>query len=162
MQDWLVILIKARQYDVASENVRNQEAEFYCPRALVRRPRTHLLRPEPLFPGYAFARPRGAAWMFLRSTRGVQEVLMGTYEMPGRVPTSEIDKLRAREGPDTLVRLASSEFCPGESLRVEEGAFVGLEGLYDGMASRDRVYVLLRVFGRQVRTGVPIESVSRA
>jgi transcriptional antiterminator RfaH len=119
------------------------------------------MRIEPLFPGYAFARPAGESWVFLKSTFGIQDVLMSTGEMPARVPAAEIAGLMMRE-EDGIVRLPPLGFRQGEALHIEDGPFLGLTGIYDGMASRDRVFVLLSVLGRQVRVGLGARSVSRA
>lgn len=159
---WLVLRIKSQQYNMAAENVRNQRADFYCPRALVRSVRTRTLRPEPMFPGYAFAAPHGPEWVFLKSTRGVQDVLMGTGEAPAWVLDAEIASIRSREDADGVVHLDGAFFKPGDKVAIEDGPFESLLGVYDGMSSQERVFVLLNVLGRQVRAQIAARSVSRA
>ena len=131
------------------DNVQRQGAECYAPRAMVRSPRTHRLSVQPLFPGYAFVQPPGKQWTFLRGTFGVLDVVMGaggTSEQPARVMSTEIERLRAREGPDGLVRLESREFEPGERVHVDHGTF-SLDAVVDGMSGQDRVFVLLQILG---------------
>lgn len=158
---WLVLRIKPQQHERAADNVRNQRVEFYCPRALVRSPRTRLVRPEPLFPGYAFARPPGEAWIFLKSTIGILDVLMATGEEPARLPDADVERLRAREGDDGLVRLESSQFRPGERLRVDGGLFAELPAEFEAMAGRDRALVLVSLLGRRTRVEVDVRDLSR-
>ncbi len=160
LRPWLVIRIKPQQYARAAENVRNQATEFYCPRARIRRPRIGL-RVEPLFPGYAFARPPSARWAYLRSTVGVLDVLRAGWEIPARRAEEDIARWRGWEGPDGLIRLESAEFRVGETVRVDHGAMSGLVGIVDGMPARERVYVLLEFLGHQTRTQVSVGDISR-
>lgn len=155
---WLVLHV--RDFRKAAENVRNQGAEWYAPFARLRSERTRLLTVRPLFPGYAFARPRTRAWVFLRSTRGVAGVLMRTEEAPAWCPHVEIARLRAREGPDGLVRLNAEEFRVGERVRVEKG-YGSFDAIVDGMAGQERVFVLLQVLGGG-RAEVSVRDVWRA
>ena len=158
---WLVVRIKPLQYVRASENVRNQETEFYCPRAMIRSQRARVLRPEPLFPGYAFARPPDGRWAYLRSTVGVLDVLMAGGETPARVPDIDIARLKAREDADGFIRLESSQFKHGEHVRIDGGVFADLPGAIDGMPGRERVFVLLQLMGRAMRVEVDVRNVSR-
>lgn len=161
MNGWLVVRVKSMQYERAADNVRNQGSEFYCPRGMLRSQRTRILRPEPLFPGYAFARPPGPTWMFLKSTIGVLDVLMATGEEPARITQTDIDRLRAREDDDGFVRFESSQFRKGERLRVDGGLFADLPAEFDAMAGRDRAFVLLELMGRRTRVEVAVRDLSR-
>lgn len=157
----MVIRIKPRREDWARENIENQGAECYVPRAEVRSARTRRLRVELLFPGYGFVRHPEGRWAFLRGTRGVLDVVMsGGGDRPAAVPDSEIARLRAREGGDGLVRLEAREFELGERVRVDRGA-VSLDAVVDGMSARDRIWVLVEWMGGLNRTEVKVEDVSR-
>ncbi len=50
----------------------------------------------------------------------------------------------------------------GQKIRVLEGVFTDLLGLYDGMPDHDRVAVLLDLLGRKVRILVDAEAVAAA
>lgn len=157
---WIVVRIKARDMFDGEKNVARQGGEFYAPRAMIRSPRTHILRPVLLFPGYGFARHPSGQWSFLESTWG----LGGVLKLGGRaarVPAGEIERLRAREGPDGLVRLEAREFQVGEKVRVEKGA-ISLDAIVDGMSGRDRVFVLLKLLGDSwQRAEVEVKDISR-
>lgn len=155
---WVVVRLRPNQGARAEDNVRRQGAEYYAPRALVRSLKTRVLRPAPLFPGYAFVRHPDDKWHFLRGTFGVLDVIMAT-DGPAYLPPTEMDRLRAREGPDGLVRLEAREFERGEHVRVDRGP-LSLEAVVDGMAGQDRIYVLLGVLGG-VRAEVPVRDVTR-
>lgn len=159
---WLVLRIKPLQYVRAAVSVRNQDSEFYCPRALIRSDRARALREQPLFPGYAFARPVGERWAFLRSTVGVLDVLMASGENPAWVPDREIARLRSHEGPDGLIRLEAAAFARGETVQLDDGPMAGLLAVVDGMSGRDRIFVLFEFLGQITRAEVAVRSVSRA
>lgn len=159
MIDWLVLRLKPKLEKRAVDNVVAQGAEFYFPRALVRVPRSAVLRPAPLFPGYAFARPAGDAWVYLKSTIGVADVMMSTGEHPARLRAAEIEKLRAREDSDGFIRLNTSQFKAGERVRIADdgGVLADFAGVIDeGTPGRDRVFVLLGILGRQARVAVDV------
>lgn len=156
---WVVVRFRAQYLAKVRYNVECQGAEIYVPMAMLRVGKNRVLVPRPLFPGYAFVRHPDGQWMFLRGTFGVLDIIMGTGENPARLPDDEIKRIRAREGPDGIVRLASSEFSVGEKVRVEHGA-VSLDGIVDGMAGRDRVYVLLELLGAPRRTEVDVRNIT--
>lgn len=158
---WLVLRIKPPQEARVAQNVRRQATEYYHPRALVRSSKTRALRVAPLFPGYAFARPPTPVWTYLRSTYGVLDVLMSTGESPATITDAELGRLRAREGPDGLIRLSVTEFCCGEVVVVEGGPFTDLSGEIEGMSGRDRVFVLMQLLGRKVRVKIDVRDLRR-
>lgn len=159
-QAWIVVRVKPNEGARAEVNARNQGYEWYVPRGMFRSERTRQLREEPLFPGYAFARHPAGLWQSLTGTFGVAEVMRIADDRPAEVSAEEVAHWRAREGPDGLVRLEAREFTEGERLHVDRGA-VSLDAVFDGMAARDRIFVLMSVMGRQVRTEVAVRDVSR-
>ena len=156
---WVVARFRAQFLAKVEYNVECQGAEIYVPRAMVRVGKTRRLSPSPLFPGYAFVRHPDRQWVFLRGTFGVLDVIMGTGEEPAWLSDVEISRIRAREGPDGIVRLQSNEFRAGEKVRVESGV-AGFDAIVDGMAAHDRVYVLWNVMGQQTRTEVDVRDIS--
>ena len=87
-----------------------------------------------------------------------------TASGPARVPDQVVSELRSRErgGLITLPpKPPPTPFAPGDRLRVHSGPFTGLDGLYAGMAPRDRVLVLLTMFGGERRVEIPAQNVAR-
>lgn len=163
MIDWLVLRLKPRQETIAANNVRAQGVEFYSPRTLVRSGTASNLRPAALFPGYAFARPLGDAWVHLKSTVGVLEVIMSTNETPARLRPEEITYLRAREDSDGFIRTGVAQFRAGDRVRIlpDGGALADLVGVIDdSMAGRDRVFVLLGMLGRLTKVAVDVGKIA--
>ena len=161
---WFVVSVRPQYLKRATINMTRQGCECYAPRAMIRSPRTRRQSAQPLFPGYVFARHPAGRWMFLRGTFGVLGVAMGTSGAskdphPARVPDHEIGRLRAREGPDGLVRLEAREFVHGEHVRVDSGA-VSMDAVVDGMSGQDRVFVLLQILGG-ARAEVSVQDIYR-
>ena len=103
----------------------------------------------PLFPSYAFILIE-LQWHKARFALGVAALIMDG-ERPARVPDAVIADLHDRERGG-LIRLPpppkpATPFATGDLLRVRSGPFTGLNGLYAGMAPRERIFVLLRMLG---------------
>lgn len=160
MEDWLVVRVRSRQYVRAQVNVTNQGAEFYSPTILARRSRTRRFVPEPLFPGYAFARPAGHQWMFLWGTLGILDVLMDTDTSPARISDDVIAGWRSCEDSDGLI-CPTRKFERGDRVSVESGAMIGLGGVVDSMSGRDRVLILMQLLGRSTRVEVDARDIRR-
>lgn len=155
---WLIARVRPGLLTRALENMERQNYAPYAPRIMARGPRG-APRPQPMFPGYVFvAFPEDGRWMPLNSTIGVLGVIMGAGEQPALLPGTEIEKIRAREDDSGLVHLEARARARGDPVRVDSGA-LHLDAIYDGMAGRDRVFVLMQVLGRWTRVKVSAEDV---
>jgi len=155
MRRWYVIYTKPRQESVAEVNLRNQEFDVWLPRALhSRRRRGRWLESvEPLFPRYLFIR---LSWGHdnvapVRSTRGVSGFVRQGVE-PDVVPTGVIEALAEAVDPTTgLHRIRPRALRRGERVRVLEGPFQGLEGIFEAERGEARVAILLGLLGDRRR-----------
>jgi transcription antitermination factor NusG len=120
---------------VADENIRRQGFETWLPRTA----------DGPLFPRYLFVSIIDV-WHVLLNTIGVSAVLRNG-EQPAYVREDQWRELRARELKGVVV-LPKRGFDHGQSVRIDDGIFFGEQGLYDGMPSEGRAWVLLRALGR--------------
>jgi transcriptional antiterminator RfaH len=117
----------------------------------------------PLFPRYLFVRADEG-----RSSRGVAFApgvvhLVRFTEEPAVVPDKVIAELRTREGADGLVDLdsgqgAASRFKAGDRVCIEDGALCEQVGLFHSRVDAERVFILLTLLGRDVRTIVNARS----
>ncbi|HZP68486.1 MAG TPA: transcriptional activator RfaH [Pseudolabrys sp.] len=163
---WYVVQTQANAESKAVAHLGRQGFATYLPRYLKRRRHARRVEivPRPLFPRYLFVSVDMAVqrWRSIYSTVGVS-TLLGTDDTPLPVSGDVVEALRRREDGAGFVRLERRPcFRTGQTIRVLEGVFTDLLGLYDGMADRDRVAVLLDLLGRKVRVLVDAEAVAAA
>jgi transcriptional antiterminator RfaH len=105
-----------------------------------------------LFKGYLFCE-LGGSWARIENTVGILKLLR-SGERPAQLPAAELVRLRGMER-DGLVRLPKPRgLLIGDKVRVIRGLFADHLALYDGQASRDRVWILLEFLGQQTRAEI--------
>lgn len=135
---------------IAALNLERQGYICYFPRFRHKKPdKTVLIKP--LFPRYLFVLFDNV-WYSMRGTRGVSHVLMGD-EGPATIHESVINSLKEREDPEGYIQLGKREceerFDRNQPVKTLDGPLVGLPLIYEGMASKDRVKVLVDILGRK-------------
>ena len=161
---WFLVRSKPRQESVALTHLARQGYESYLPlfatEKLVRRKSTVVQ--EPMFARYLFVRldttGQGQSWSPIRSTVGVSD-LVCFGSRPARVDDALIATLREREiaqqaSPTTL-------FAHGDSVRITEGAFVGLEAIYQMNDAEGRAMVLLDLLSKPVAMTIDAASLRK-
>lgn len=163
---WYVVQTQPNAENKACAHLTRQGFETYLPRFGKRR--RHARRIEnvlaPLFPRYLFINVDFATqrWRAIQSTVGVSRLVCNGDE-PACLPRHVIPALKLREGAGGVIDLdMRPRFAPGEQVRIVDGAFANCLGLFDGMADRDRVAILLDLLGRKVRVLVEDLSVAAA
>ena len=163
---WYVVQTHMHAEAKAAAHLVRQGYSIYLPRYLKRR--RHARRVEivaaPLFPRYMFVAidRMTQRWRSILSTVGVTQLVRHGDE-PAAVPPGVIDALRGREDERGLIKLdLHPRFAPGAKIRVVEGVFSDCLGLFEGMADRDRVAILLDLLGRKVRVLLDGQSVAAA
>jgi transcriptional antiterminator RfaH len=152
---WHVVHTHAHAEAKAVAHLMRQGYEVYLPRYLKRR--RHARRVEtvcaPLFPRYCFVYVDRLVqrWRTICSTVGVAHLVCNGDE-PAAVPALIIDEIRRREDERGFVRLdPAPRFAPGDKVRVVGGALADCLGLFQDMADRERVTVLIDLLGRKVK-----------
>ena len=163
---WYVVQTHVRAEVKAAAHLVRQGYSIYLPRYLKRR--RHARRVDmvaaPLFPRYLFVAidRMTQRWRSIQSTIGVTH-LVRNGEEPAAVSARVVDELRRREDERGLITLDfRPRFSPGDKIRVLDGAFSDCLGLFEGMADRERVAILLDLLGRKVRVMLDGESVAAA
>ena len=148
---WIVALTKPNQEHIACENLARQDFEYYWPRFRQKHP-TKKHKILSLFPRYLFV-SIDKIWYPLTGTRGIAKVLLG-LDGPLTLPSTELEKLRRREGPDGLIQLSTApteRFKQGDKVYAKDGPLCGQVLIYEGMTARERCQVLANLLGGQVR-----------
>ena len=160
MTDWYLVYCKARQEDTAAQGLEEQGYGVYLPKLKRRKRRSQGMVEvvQPLFPRYLFVAPGDELSITpVKYTAGVSKLVrFGTEYSP--VPSGIVDALKDREDTDTgFHRLVAPSLKPGDAVRIQSGAFAGIEGIFEIRSGQDRVIVLLELLGQKARTEVSIE-----
>jgi transcriptional antiterminator RfaH len=118
----------------------------------------------PLFPRYLFVAVdlNAQRWRSIYSTIGVARLVCNGDD-PAAVPDAVVGALKNREDARGFIKLETRPgFRPGERVRVLDGAFSSCLGLFEGMADRDRIAILLDLLGRKVRVVLDADLVAAA
>ncbi len=146
---WYVVKTKARQERLAEENLIRQGYNAWLPQLLCERHCRGKWQPnsEPMFPGYLFVELEVGVQDFsvIRSTRGVLNLVKFAHK-PTPMPDGAVESLqRAVNRPGS--RPIQTTLRLGQRVRVNEGPFVGWEGVYSVRRSEERVMIMLDVLG---------------
>ena len=163
---WYVVQTQINAEAKAARNLLRQGFEIYLPRYLKRRSHARKIEkvPAPLFPRYMFVQIDMATqrWRSIQSTFGVSHLVLQGAD-PSRVAPEVVNSLKAREDEGGCVRLDQRpNFALGEKVRVLAGVFAENFGLFDGMADRERISILLDLLGRKVRVSIEADLVTAA
>jgi transcriptional antiterminator RfaH len=163
---WYVVQTHVHAETKAVLHLDRQGYATYLPRYLKRR--RHARRIEtvaaPLFPRYLFVAIDRASqrWRSIQSTIGVTHLVCNGDE-PANVSNGVIEQLRGREDERGFITLDTRpRFACGDKIRVVDGVFDACMGLFDGMADRERVAILLDLLGRKVRVVLDGDSIAAA
>jgi transcriptional antiterminator RfaH len=144
---WAAARLAPRQETLALHCLALAGYSTYLPRVRehrVSRGRRILATP-PLFPGYCFITIE-LQWHAARWAPGTRGLIMDGMQ-PARVPDSVIAEIQSRERDGFVVLPKAPRLRQGAQVRVVHGAFQGHLGIYAGMNGRQRVAVLLTLFG---------------
>ena len=159
--NWFAVYTKPRQEQVALLNLERQAFECYLPIAAdpyQRRNARTRTRHEPLFPRYLFlsAAPDVQSLATVRSTRGVVGLVRAGSELI-KIPASIIAALKTRMDTATgLIPIDSIDLNNGDRVRVFDGPFAALEGVFKEHRGQTRSLLLLEILGRE--TAVEIDA----
>lgn len=161
---WLCLFTQPNREGMAISSLRAVGLDVYAPRCrklVVRRGRK-LQVSVPMFSRYVFAdigRDPAAAFGAHR-LNGVTSFAGRTLEQ-SFVDGAVIRAIMARED-DGLVTLDASRLKPGQSVRVIEGAFAGLEAIFAESDERKRCFILLSLLGKTHRVAIPLSALASA
>ena len=164
-KQWYLVYAKPRQEELAKTNLERQGFETYLPLIRIARRRLgrRVIRIEPMFPRYLFIRLDKIHdnWAPIRSTFGVSKLVRFGSE-PTPVPDDLIKALHARDDRNGIQDRPLHDLKIGEKVRIEEGPFMGYEGIFLAASSRERVIVLLNIVGKHAKATVDISKLGPA
>ena len=155
-ETWYLLKIRPRQEKRATENLRRQNIECFCPEVwvekILRGKKCQIL--EILFPGYIFVNFKNASSSIhcVNSTRGVQS-FVSFGATPARVPFALIQELKEKTKPSENI-LISNLPKRGDKLRVTDGPFNGMNVVFSQPSGDQRAEVLLNMMNQQVKASI--------
>lgn len=161
MACWYLVHTKPSAEGTATANLERQGYEVYFPQLArtVRRVGSWKDVVAPLFPRYVFVRVIEGCQSLspIRSTLGVANVVRFGLDY-AVVPSKVIRELKAHADPVTgLHSLKARALTRGAQIRIADGAFRGLEGVFERGLGGDRVLVLLKLLGQSTAVDVPFD-----
>jgi transcriptional antiterminator RfaH len=115
----------------------------------------------PLFPGYVFCRlDMVMSGKAARYSPGVKDFLTFGARI-AEVGEDIIQALRER-CPGGIAQIDPVSAKPGDTVRINEGPFSGLEAVFqEFLKGSERVAVLLEILGRETRLVLPSETIAK-
>ncbi|MBI2236404.1 MAG: transcriptional activator RfaH [Magnetospirillum sp.] len=161
---WYVVHTRPNGEETAARNLERQGFSVYLPRC--RRRISHARKQQtvlrPFFPRYLFVALDLDAerWQAIHSTFGVT-AMVTDGERPLPVPAGVVEEIRAGEDEVGMVVLPPTpSFAVGDRVQVVDGPLRDSWGRFGGLGDNERVYVLLRLMGREMRVALPREAVA--
>lgn len=155
---WYLVHTKSRQEDTAITNLERQNYRCYMPMIhleKIRRGKSVVVE-EPMFPSYVFVQldnsgsdsSKGQSWTPIRSTLGVRDLV----RFGGQSPKVDPDLIAALLEREQLQQTTPQAlFAAGDKVIVTEGAFAGLEAIYQTADAECRSMILLNLLNKPVQ-----------
>lgn len=159
---WYVLRTQPHRERVAEQFLAERSVASYLPRMAPWPGPVQGAGIRPIFPGYLFVHTVliEAAVRIMR-TPGVKEFVRFGGE-PASVDETVIAFLRAREGPDGLIRCDHGVRKDSE-VRIVQGPFRGLTAIVEErLPTRQRIRVLMEILQRTTRVELPEKWVRQA
>ena len=162
---WYAVHSKPRQEHRALANLAQQGYDCYLPLRRTEKidKRGLAIVQAPLFPRYLFifldSGPAGPGWGPIRSTLGVSRIV-SFGNIPAKLPTALVEALR--EQSVYTVQQVERLFAAGETVKIADGAFAGLTGMYQMPSGEQRAMVLIDILSKLCRVEFPAASLRKA
>ncbi len=118
-----------------------------------------------MFPGYIFIKfdVRRDPWPRLYGVRGLRHLIYASPGQPYAISEAQMADIRAKQASETakLEAEIATPFPAGERLKVVAGGWTGIEGVCL-WSSKDRVRMLMSLFGRTFEQDLPLGRVKSA
>ena len=164
---WFVAQTQPHSEAKAGVHLARQGFEVYCPQYLktVRHARRVSIIKAALFPSYIFVRIDfgNQRWRAINSTVGVTR-LVGHEGIPIPLTAGLVENLKERAGADGFFEMVrrSERFKAGDTIRILNGALNSFYGIFEARTDKDRVAILLDLFGRKSRVVLDAEAIEAA
>jgi transcription antitermination factor NusG len=146
---WFVIYTKSRNEKKVAELLQKNGVEVFCPLVKLKKnwsDRTKIVE-TPLFNSYVFVNLSEKDRNVVFNVPGVIRYLFW-LKKPAIVKDSEIESLKAVLN-DTMDSFTIENYQIGETIKISEGAFKGLDGVIEKQ-SKNKLHVILENVGIKI------------
>ena len=161
---WVLAYTKQRSEEMAHWNLSHQGFESYLPRYL--KTRSHARKKEevayPLFPRYLFIKIRSLEnFSKIKKISGISHLIV-TGNKPVAISDEIIKDIKAHENDLGFIKLSSlCDFFKGQKVRIINGPFNSITALFDSVCDKEKIFLLLNLFGRELKITVPTNFVEQ-
>ncbi len=161
---WVLAYTKQRSEEAAHFGSARQGLESYLPKYL--KMRSHARKKEkvayPLFPRYLFIKICSLEdCSKIKKISGISH-LITTGSKPVTIPDEIIQDIQAYENKSGFVQLGSlCDFFKGQKVRIVNGPFSSITAIFDSVCDKERIFLLLKLFGRELKIQVPINFIEQ-
>jgi transcription antitermination factor NusG len=160
---WAVAIAQPQQEQKAIFNVERAGFQTYCPRIRTKRfyGRKRVASSELLFPRYFFVQMQ-EQWSAIKRAVGVSGIIM-QGERPALLSDATLTGVRSQcDAQGYFIPPSPFQFKFGQRVQIERGPFNGQFGIYKGMRSEERAFVLIQWLGAMRRVDVAEDSLVAA
>jgi len=165
MNNWYIVNTKPCAEFKVINYLTSNNIKTFLPKFLVTRKHARKVQKvfRPLFPGYVFININiNNSIRLVKNTIGVKS-LLSAGDSPSCVSQNIINELLANtDSRGVIKKLEAANYDVGQEIKISEGIFKGNVGNFCGMASKDRVSILLAFLGKQVKISVSSLHISAA
>ncbi|KKM84993.1 hypothetical protein LCGC14_1293540 [marine sediment metagenome] len=157
---WYDLQHKPAQGDRALAHLQNQDVDCFYPKVQVEKIKSgkRAQKLEPLFRGYMFVNleQTDPNWAKIRSTRGVLRVVSFANK-PAAISDEIIQHVK-----DSLNAITQQGGLKhGEAVQMSEGAFEGINAVFQAYDGEERAIVLISFMQKHQRVKVPVSAIKR-
>lgn len=149
---WICIYTKPRSVKTVQEHLKRISLETYSPeysKKVLRGGKRYYEHRE-LFPNYLFIKCSETHYRTIRFTRGVTKLISDGSGFPYKISEELIDTIKDRVNKGLITSIR--DYVPGEKVKVVEGTFKDLEGIFlEEKSAAERVILLLQTITSQVK-----------
>ncbi len=160
MKAWYLVYCKSKNEERAKLNLMMQGVESYFPMFMEDKliKGKKVTKRVPLFPNYLFVYfdPAQFSVSRLHSTRGVSRIV-GCGEVIQPIDSNIIKVIKSRELESK--ELVVTDISQGSKVRVVDGPFIELDGVYEQSCGKERCQILLTIMGKTQNVTLPLSSI---
>ncbi len=151
---WIVAIYKTNQLNRLEHQLSNQKFEYFLPKIYKKQSYSNHSKEEILFPGYIFVNTSFENYLAIKYTIGIKDILKFGENIScisnGDITTMKMIEESSKKSP------IKTKLKIGQEVILKEGSFKGILAKIYSLPSKERVDVLLSLFGSSRKVNIPM------